>query len=108
MTAPAATFRQGHLELLADTPAAAGPLSEGERETLERRIREAAARDPGGHGLHDLVIARTAHGLYLSCHVTMPAGTPLARAHAITDRLELTLRREVPELGRVSVHAEPD
>ena len=53
-------------------------------------------------------MTRTESGLYLSCHCFLPGGTSLQEAHRMTDRLEKALYQAVPELNRVSVHAEPD
>ncbi len=78
----------------------------------ERALREQVARigaivvGPGR--VHDVLLRRTGRGVYLSCHCFLPPGTPLTEAHETTERLEIALRREMPELVRVNVHAEPE
>lgn len=96
-----------HLELHDDEPEPVDGFGPDERLLLEAAIREVAGKLPGGEGLHDLLLRRTASGVYLSCHCFLDPSTPLATAHAWTDRLEAALHREIPQLVRISVHAEP-
>jgi cation diffusion facilitator family transporter len=97
-----------HLELHDEEPEPADPLDGSARAAIEARVAELAAGVVGPGRVHDLLLRRTPAGLYLSCHCFFPAGTPLALAHAQTDRLELALRTSLPELARVAVHAEPE
>jgi cation diffusion facilitator family transporter len=96
-----------HLEERGELPEAASPLDEGSGAALLERVRRIAREEIGEEGIHDVLIARTPSGLYLSCHCFFPADTSLAEAHERTDRLEQALREAMPELVRVSVHAEP-
>jgi len=97
-----------HLELQDEEPARADPLDADARAAIEQRIGQIAGRLVGPSRVHDLLLRRVSGGLYLSCHCFFPAGTPLSEAHAATDRLEVALRAGIPELARVSVHAEPE
>jgi cation diffusion facilitator family transporter len=96
-----------HLELHEETPESVGSLDDAVRRDLEVRVL-AVARSLAGEGsVHDMMLARTAAGVYLSCHCFVPADTSLAEAHELTDRLESAFRDAVPELTRIAVHAEP-
>jgi len=97
-----------HLEEGDVKPAPAEGLPPRDREAIERRVFEVARAIIGAGRLHDVHLRRTPSGLYLSCHCFLPAETPLSAAHEATDRLERALREAIPELHRVSVHAEPD
>jgi cation diffusion facilitator family transporter len=97
-----------HLELRVEEPDRANPIDPDVRAAIEARVRRAAAEVVSGGAVHDLLIAQTRGGIYLSCHCFLPPDTPLEEAHARTDRLEERLRRAIPELARVSVHAEPE
>lgn len=97
-----------HLELREEEPDRANPIAADVRSAIESRVRHAAAGIVPEGAVHDMLITRTPAGIYLSCHCLMPPHTLLAQAHALTDRLEARLREAVPELARVSVHAEPD
>lgn len=96
-----------HLELHDEVPGTADPLEEPLRSSLESRVLAAARGVSGAADVHDLVLYRTGEGIYLSCHCFVPSETSLAEAHAVTEKLEREIRAAVPELGRVSVHAEP-
>jgi cation diffusion facilitator family transporter len=74
-----------------------------------RRIIESLSADAGyGCRPHD-VIVRTAGGEFqVTFHCVMDAGTPIAEAHTVTERIESKLRTQVPNLGRVVIHVEPD
>ena len=97
-----------HLEEADATPTPAEELPDEARQRIERRVTEIARGVVGDGRLHDLLLRRTPSGLYLSCHCFFPAETALSEAHEATDRLERALREAVPELHRVSVHAEPE
>ena len=97
-----------HLELHADEPDRAIPLDQESQAWMERRVEEVSAEIVGEGAVHDLLMTRTESGLYLSCHCFLPGGTSLQEAHRMTDRLEKALYQALPELNRVSVHAEPD
>ena len=97
-----------HLELHADEPDHVFPLDQDSRTWMERRVHEISEEVIGADAVHDLLMTRTESGLYLSCHCFLPGGTSLKEAHSITDRLEKALYQALPELSRVSVHAEPD
>ena len=95
-----------HLELLDEGAEPASRVDEASRASLERRIQQ-VAREVGVGDVHDILLTRTAAGLYLSCHCMLAPETPLAEAHERTDRLEERLLRAIPELTRIAVHAEP-
>ncbi|MBI5509297.1 MAG: cation diffusion facilitator family transporter [Deltaproteobacteria bacterium] len=96
-----------HLELAQDEAEVSGEIDAGTRAALASKVEAVSRRVVGDAAVHDLMFARTATGIYLSCHCFLAAETPMDEAHAITDRLEAALRAAVPELTRVAVHAEP-
>jgi divalent metal cation (Fe/Co/Zn/Cd) transporter len=97
-----------HLDVHDEEPDRTVALEEGARTGLERRIRAVAAGAVPECKVHDLLLVRTDAGLYLSCHCTLPGGTSMRETHEKVDRLEKALYRDLPELDRVSVHAEPE
>jgi divalent metal cation (Fe/Co/Zn/Cd) transporter len=52
-------------------------------------------------------VQRAGGGVYLAFHLQMAADLSVAAAHAVTEDVENRLRRELPQLGRVVIHAEP-
>lgn len=57
---------------------------------------------------HDLRVRLVDGELAVSFHWAVSAGTKIAEAHALTERVELALRKKLPQLGRVVIHVEPD
>jgi divalent metal cation (Fe/Co/Zn/Cd) transporter len=96
-----------HLELHEETPDRASPIEPQVRAAIEARVLRVASGIVGDGAVHDVLLTQTPGGIYLSCHCFLPGKTRLEEAHALTERLEAGLRRAVPELVRVSVHAEP-
>jgi cation diffusion facilitator family transporter len=98
-----------HLELhRGEEPEKALDVDVESQSRLATRIQAISKTLVGEGAVHDLMISRTPAGYYLSCHCFLPPGTSLVDAHELTDRLERELRRAIPELARVAVHAEPE
>ncbi len=57
---------------------------------------------------HDITLRRAGGELQLTFHCTMAAGTPITDAHTFTERIESLIRSQVPNLGRVVIHVEPN
>jgi divalent metal cation (Fe/Co/Zn/Cd) transporter len=66
-------------------------------------------RNEGGFDCqpHQITLRRIGRELSLTFHCTVDAQTSLAAAHALTERIEGDLRREIADLGRVVIHVEP-
>ncbi|MBM4457205.1 MAG: cation-efflux pump [Chloroflexi bacterium] len=77
-------------------------------EVQVRRVLE-RLRNEGGFDCqpHQITLRRIGGELSLTFHCTVDAQTPLAAAHALTERIEGDLRREIANLGRVVIHVEP-
>ncbi len=57
---------------------------------------------------HHLRVTPQDDGYALALHVTMPANITVEAAHEFTESAEILLRTELPELERVTIHAEPE
>lgn len=57
---------------------------------------------------HDLKVQWVGGELTVSLHCTLDAATTITEAHDFTERLEQHLRRQIPSLGRVVIHVEPN
>ena len=112
LTVPQITAVVTHIEpggdmqsgLESQTPADAS------RETalLETAIRRFAQTETTAFQTHNLKVQAVGDELHVSFHCTQEAQTPITQAHELTQRLESFLRAEVPHLGRVVIHVEPD
>ncbi len=81
------------------------PSTQG--EDVVARTFAAANRLGLADQVHNVLAIRHPEGLWLMLHAKVPASTPLADAHAISDELEREIRSEVPGLARVEIHVEP-
>jgi divalent metal cation (Fe/Co/Zn/Cd) transporter len=57
---------------------------------------------------HDVRVQHAGGELSVSFHCALDAATAITEAHELTVRLEEYLRAQVPGLGRVVIHVEPD
>ncbi len=76
-------------------------------DRILRLTQAAAAGEPGMLDCHNVELRRSSGHLLLSCHCTFPDSMPVGRVHEIVSRFEARLRRELPELERVTIHTEP-
>lgn len=74
---------------------------------LRERVRAAAMTVSHVRELHDLALIDTEDGIEASLHLKLPAGLPLAEAHAIAEQVEQVIARAVPEIRAVQTHLEP-
>jgi cation diffusion facilitator family transporter len=79
-----------------------GPNAEIVR-LVEKIILEAdAACHP-----HDILVVPQAGGLYISLHLSIDGQTAVCDAHRLTDKLEVRLHQQLPNVGRIVIHVEP-
>ncbi|HEX7507753.1 MAG TPA: cation transporter dimerization domain-containing protein, partial [Polyangia bacterium] len=75
------------------------------------QIRDALARVPefAARGImpRDVEIRRSGSEFSLSFRCALPGTTSIKVAHDFTDRIERTLRSQIPNLGRVMARIEP-
>ncbi len=88
----------------ADVVIHAQPVARGEEGTLVA-VRLTAARL--GLGAHAIRLAGEGRARTLECHLEVPESLTLAEAHRRTVVLEEAVRREVPEVARVTASIEP-
>ncbi len=74
-------------------------------ESLGDAIRLVVSRHAAG--AHDIFIHAADGKPCVDLHLEAPGDLSLTRAHALTERIEADLRREIPNLGRVYIHVDP-
>jgi cation diffusion facilitator family transporter len=74
-------------------------------ESLGDAIRVVVSRHAAG--AHDIFIRDAEGKPRVDLHLEAPGELSLAEAHALTERIEGDLRREIPRLGRVYIHVDP-
>jgi divalent metal cation (Fe/Co/Zn/Cd) transporter len=97
---PEVSSVQTHIEPL--TEAGEGRRVTGDRELVERIVRDVTGRQP-----EQLRFLNTDEGLVAYLTLCLEPNTPLADAHASASRIEEAIRRERPDIADVLVHTEP-
>ncbi len=75
-------------------------------EEKRQRFVALAARHPELSNLHDLRTRTSGSRDFVQFHVDLPGAMSIAKAHAITDRVEADVRRAFPD-AEVIVHIDP-
>ena len=96
-----------HIEPRAEELIPGAELTPEVREHYLRRIDSIRAGIPHARACYDIELQRLAGGVYLALHLRLDPELPITDVHGVTEELENQLRREMPELGRVVIHAEP-
>ena len=78
-------------------------FSEDER----RRIREIVLEHPEVANIHDLRTRRAGLSAFIQFHIEMDGNMPLAKAHEISDEVELAVRQAFPD-AEVLIHEDPE
>ena len=111
-TMPRITAVVTHIEPGGDTQSGreAQLAADASKETalIENAIRRFAQTETAAFQTHNLKLQTVAGELHVSFHCTLEAKTPITQAHELTQRLESFLRADIPRLGRVVIHVEPD
>jgi cation diffusion facilitator family transporter len=96
-----------HIEPRSGEPILGAPMEPLRADAYIRRIEEIARALKGSGGCHHIELHEIHSSVYLSLHLLINAGIPIAEVHTIAEDMEIRLRREFPELGRVVIHTEP-
>lgn len=91
----------------------AGTMSREKVESFieSREVMAAVSRivteEPGIRDAHNILVRSFGNGRRVSFHCAMDHDASVAAAHAIASRVQEKIRKEVPELDRVTVQVEP-
>jgi cation diffusion facilitator family transporter len=96
-----------HIEPRSDESILGAPLDPLKAGAYIRKVEEIARELNGSGGSHQVELHAMGSAVYLSFHLPINAGIPIAEVHRIAEEMENRLRREFPELGRVVIHTEP-
>lgn len=94
-----------HLEPLETT--AFGTDVTTERADVVTTVRDIAEHEDDVLDCHEVLVTGASGKLNVTAHVRGRADLPLARIHAASERIELAIRKQVPEAGTVLIHFEP-
>ncbi|HSI41673.1 MAG TPA: cation diffusion facilitator family transporter [Xanthobacteraceae bacterium] len=76
-------------------------------ETLSRIRSQISVEATGAIEAHDLRTRRAGRMTFVDFHLVVPGEMPVSEAHAICDRIEVALRREVDDV-LINIHVEPE
>jgi cation diffusion facilitator family transporter len=71
------------------------------------RVRRIARAVPGIVECHDITVRKAGAKIFLTMHCSFAAGQSIRDVHAASSLLEERLRRQIPNLARVTTHPEP-
>jgi divalent metal cation (Fe/Co/Zn/Cd) transporter len=83
------------------------PASFLDRERISRRITALATGVPEMLDCHDVQVKSVGGHLCLTCHCSFPDALAVGVVHEQVTRFEAAIKREFPELFRVTIHTEP-
>lgn len=81
-------------------------LPEEERAAIRTVLDEAMAAEPRVSRYHKLLLLDIGPEWSLSLHCCMPGHITVDESHRIISRIEKHLHKNVPQLGRISIHAD--
>jgi cation diffusion facilitator family transporter len=96
-----------HIEPRAEELLAGAEMAPAERAEVGRRIEAVLAGVAAARHWYDVDLREVGGSVYLAFHLQVPRDLSVAEVHAVTEDVENRLRRELPRLGRVVIHAEP-
>jgi divalent metal cation (Fe/Co/Zn/Cd) transporter len=103
---PAIASVQIHLEEIGILGSAGIPASDRQPEMIAR-IQEVCAQMNQGQSCHGINVSRAAGRYAATLHCLLPGDMTVSEGHRRTTQLEEELRRRLPELDHVLIHAEP-
>ena len=97
-----------HIESRGTGLADDGAVVTDRESRLAIKIKGIADKVAGHEACHNISVRRQGKQYSVSLHCTFDDKMPIIQVHDITTRIEERLRREIPSLERVIIHAEPD
>jgi cation diffusion facilitator family transporter len=74
---------------------------------VQQHIERLRERYPGLVNCHQVNVRSVERRVLVSCHCALEGDLPITRVHDITVALEDQVRRQFPEIDRVTIHPEP-
>jgi cation diffusion facilitator family transporter len=77
------------------------------QQRIAATVEELARQQRRMLDCHDVQVRSSRGHLAMSCHCTFPDNMPMAEVHEIVTDFEAAIKRELPELFKVTIHTEP-
>ncbi len=78
-----------------------------ESEEMSREIKTLVEDMIGKGKCHGIRIRKIKNKLHVYVHCTLDQSIPIKEAHEITDKIELKIKKKIPEIEEINIHAEP-
>lgn len=89
-------------------PALGEIMDENVHSEMAERIRKVSLLVPGVVATEKLLIRKTGMTYQVELHATVDGNIPVREGHKISHKLKDKLKDEIPELGNVTIHIEPN
>jgi divalent metal cation (Fe/Co/Zn/Cd) transporter len=96
-----------HIEPSSMDVSVEGSPEPSDEKKVQRKLKQISEQSELPFSVHDLHMWKEEGKLVVVFHCDIDGQTNVARAHALTAEIEGRLRKEVPYLGRVLIHIEP-
>lgn len=96
-----------HIDPIRHRATTGQPVPANREQAIMTQLERLVGEQPDIRSIHELHVHGTTEGLYVSFHCLFQPQVRVGRVHDLTQRLELDLRHEFPEIGPLVVHAEP-
>jgi cation diffusion facilitator family transporter len=96
-----------HIEPIGDSTVTYQAIDEDE-EIIQQVLKELSSETGIPCSAHNIIVHRVEGQLSVSFHCNLNPSMAITDAHILTERIEQVLRSNVPNLGRVVIHVEPD
>ena len=78
------------------------------REDITAAVRRVALEEPDVLDCHEVLVTESSGTLSVVAHVRGRPDLPLERIHDASERIETTVRNDLPQVSSVLIHFEPD
>ncbi len=95
-----------HIEPMGEAVTGEPPQFRTEKEMIDR-VRAIADNICGAGAAHHLRVWQEKEGWTVSMHIRLAGDMSIVDAHTVSGQVEEALRREIPDLQRVVIHADP-
>lgn len=89
-------------------PALGEIMDEHLYDDIQQQIKEISVQEPGILATEKCWIRKAGMSYHVELHAIVNGSIPVREGHELAHRLQDRLRKEIPDLGHVLIHVEPD
>lgn len=96
-----------HLEPIEEPPTEYWDVSNESEKKMIQEIREIVENITGPKSCHEIRIRKVKGKYYIYIHCTLDETMPIGEAHELTSKIELKIKKKIPEINEINIHTEP-